>query len=125
MKDMSHDKAPRTVRKNLTFWSPVLHRAQKLMEARAISELSELLATLIREDYERRVETSAVTPLPASISSGGSPVPRRGRIPSSANAAASDSPDSGITSQPTSSVLEAAIQAGGRQVKRDRRRRVA
>jgi hypothetical protein len=41
-------------RKNISIHPAVLERAADLMGARAINNFSELLATLIREEYDRR-----------------------------------------------------------------------
>lgn len=42
------------MRKGLTLNRRVVEMAEQLMEARGISDFSELVAILIREDYERR-----------------------------------------------------------------------
>jgi hypothetical protein len=44
----------KAVRKNLTFMREVLQRADECMKDRAIEELSDYLATLTREDHDRR-----------------------------------------------------------------------
>jgi hypothetical protein len=45
-------------RKNISLNPEVLERAKAVMAARAISRFSHLLATLIREEYERRLIVS-------------------------------------------------------------------
>jgi hypothetical protein len=45
-----------TIRKNISLPDPVVERAQAIMLARGISEFSDLIATLIRESYERMVQ---------------------------------------------------------------------
>jgi len=41
-------------RKNISLSEPIEERAQQLIKARGFSGLSDMLATLIREEYERR-----------------------------------------------------------------------
>ncbi len=51
-----------SIRKNVTFTQEVLDRAQAVMGVRAIDEFSQYLATLIREEYERRGAPAAPKP---------------------------------------------------------------
>jgi hypothetical protein len=48
------------IRKNLTFKPEVLRRADAIMRARGIDVLVDLVATLIREDYEKRLPSETM-----------------------------------------------------------------
>lgn len=76
---MSEDETKKegAQRKNISVDPAIMKRARAIMNVRGISDFSNLIATLVREYYEQKVEAPSIPPITGAIALTESHVPAK------------------------------------------------